>query len=1111
MKKCAPFSPLWELEGILCNQSPPTRQDTGMSEKNETSSNSCPKCGAALPAEATAGLCPRCLMAEAMEPTQTGAGDAPPQEPISPEELAPHFPQLEILECLGRGGMGVVYKARQKSLNRLVALKLLAPERVADEAFAKRFSQEAQALAALNHPSIVTIYDFGQAGGFYFLLMEFVDGVNLRQAMKADRFTPEQALAVVPPVCEALHFAHEHGIVHRDIKPENLLLDKDGRIKIADFGVAKILHADDSDAGLAESQPAGTPQYMAPEQKERRVTDHRADIYSLGVVLYELLTGDLPTERIQPPSRKVHIDVRLDEIVLRALQTKPELRYQTAADLSAQVETIVSTPLGGVRQEPHSSAAPSRLIKVAFSVLTTRERLATAAGQSLCFKTRGRFTLTDRAITHSRDGKDTVIPLAAIRELSVGKFPRTVNPAGLDLICVVYEEEGQRKELLLSPMEGWFGFPYVYNSRVADWFATIRDAVADAAGAEPACTPSEQLNLPRSSVALLLAMLSVFLIPFSLSLILPLILFDPVPPTTSLADGAGSSGSGYIVVVLCVIAAVIAGIFLRWKLNRPKAVIGVPSSPPAPAKSGCLRALTAFAVGISILTSLFFFTVFMSKSPNVQKPDGVEHTPSAVESTPAAASPAAPITPVASGPITIARSIDFKLVGVDVRPGSRSVLARFERDTNYGLAIEVSQDLTPAPDGKIPDKGYRTWQQKNKVALNDGAPLEWALPQEFSESETRAVAKEVETRLRKIGRIAEGSLIQAATVTHQDGWKYHLIFRVIREPGSPHPPLPADAKPLGQFRATAKPGALIHLLLVELHNDHPQPSPDTVTFKVAVDRPAKLHFKWYAQRPDNALNARWHVDVIDENRGIVFHRFSGEFGRAMNVRSPKFSTNDSASYQLHAGKGEWGELHLFHADQILAPGEPLTAWRDAWFSIQMATGSMSRLNPQFQLPTSPGRPAVAKAANPVKGQAKRQHPNTNLGEISSVRTDGRKATIEARLAAGEELWLFIGGESLGWSMSNAKPGAIETSVRASDQIKLDDGSLGKGLIFEGKYGVANVAITPGGPVPFGELVIRDNSRITQSNGVYTFADVHQEDGTLVPVSIRVRKSRPPAN
>src|SRR5437667_7507918 len=132
--------------------------------------NTCPKCGAALPSAATAGLCPRCLMAEAMVATQSDAEQAATRKILSPDELAPHFPQLEILECLGRGGMGVVYKARQKSLNRIVALKLLAPERIRDPKFAERFAHEALALAASNHPNLVTVYDFGQAGGFYHLL-----------------------------------------------------------------------------------------------------------------------------------------------------------------------------------------------------------------------------------------------------------------------------------------------------------------------------------------------------------------------------------------------------------------------------------------------------------------------------------------------------------------------------------------------------------------------------------------------------------------------------------------------------------------------------------------------------------------------------------------------------------------------------------------------------------------------------------------------------------------------------------------------------------------------------------------------------------------------------
>jgi len=310
----------------------------------------------ALPSAATAGLCPRCLMAEAMLPTQPDAVPAAAQPPLPPEQIAPHFPQLEIRECLGRGGMGVVYKARQKTLNRLVALKLLAPERVRDAKFAERFTREAQALAALSHPNIVTIYDFGQAGGFYFLLMEFVDGVNLRQLLRARKFTPEEALAVVPPLCDALQYAHDRGIVHRDIKPENLLLDKVGRVKVADFGIAKML----GEAGGADlpvspdigavpqhgpTSVVGTPGYSAPEQKtDPQRVDSRADIYSLGVVFYEMLTGELPGKRLEPPSRKVQIDVRLDEVVLRALEKNPDLRYQQVSEVKTMVETIAGTP-----------------------------------------------------------------------------------------------------------------------------------------------------------------------------------------------------------------------------------------------------------------------------------------------------------------------------------------------------------------------------------------------------------------------------------------------------------------------------------------------------------------------------------------------------------------------------------------------------------------------------------------------------------------------------------------------------------------------------------------------------------------------------------------------
>ncbi len=308
----------------------------------------CAKCGQVMSAEDTQGLCPVCLMSMAMNWTQATQPMTVPLKPPTVEELAPHFPQLEIEELIGRGGMGVVYKARQKSLDRWVALKLLMMDAEKAASFSARFATEARALAALDHPNIVTVYDFGVSGGFYFLMMEFIDGVNLRQAMQASRFSPEQALAIVPPICEALQYAHEQGIVHRDIKPENLLLNKAGRVKIADFGIAKMVgqKADTmGEAGAVQgdgtTMVGGTPQYMAPEQSRLSGADHRADIYSLGVVLYELLTGELPTDRLQLPSHRVQVDVRLDEIVLRALEKSPELRYQTAAEMQTQLATLV--------------------------------------------------------------------------------------------------------------------------------------------------------------------------------------------------------------------------------------------------------------------------------------------------------------------------------------------------------------------------------------------------------------------------------------------------------------------------------------------------------------------------------------------------------------------------------------------------------------------------------------------------------------------------------------------------------------------------------------------------------------------------------------------------
>ena len=331
----------------------------------------CSKCGVFLTADAPAGLCPKCLVQAGFEsqpstpvnpkptaPSPTGSGFEPP----SIEELSDKFPHLEILELLGKGGMGAVYKARQPRLDRLVAVKILPSAAAQDPGFTERFTREARAMAKLNHPNIVAIHDIGQAGELTYFVMEFVDGTNLRQAMRASQLQPQQALSVVSQICEALQFAHDEGVVHRDIKPENILLDKRGRVKIADFGLSKLIGDSDSpDFSLTGThQVMGTIRYMAPEQMQgTKGVDHRADLYSLGVVFYEMLTGELPVGRFPLPSEKVRVDVRLDDVVVRTLEKEPDLRYQHASEIKQQVDMISSSgsTADGAKGEPGSNQA----------------------------------------------------------------------------------------------------------------------------------------------------------------------------------------------------------------------------------------------------------------------------------------------------------------------------------------------------------------------------------------------------------------------------------------------------------------------------------------------------------------------------------------------------------------------------------------------------------------------------------------------------------------------------------------------------------------------------------------------------------------------------------
>jgi serine/threonine protein kinase len=328
----------------------------------------CPVCESAIPDDSPEGLCPKCLLSRCMKPDEspvlspvvgeTTPYRAPAPAPL-PADLAAKFPGLEILESLGQGGMGAVYKARQTKLDRLVAVKVLPEEWGKDPAFAERFAREAKALARLNHPHIVAVHDFGQSEGHFYLVMEFVDGANLRNILAGGGLEPNEALAIIPQICDALQYAHEEGVVHRDIKPENILLDSKGRVKIADFGLAKLIDKPRANFTLTGSQMVmGTLDYMAPEQRlTPQQVDHRADIYSLGVVFYEMLTGELPLGRFAPPSQKSGVDRRLDGIVFRALEREPGQRYQRISDVKTDLSAVVAgrsapSPRRGVTLAP---------------------------------------------------------------------------------------------------------------------------------------------------------------------------------------------------------------------------------------------------------------------------------------------------------------------------------------------------------------------------------------------------------------------------------------------------------------------------------------------------------------------------------------------------------------------------------------------------------------------------------------------------------------------------------------------------------------------------------------------------------------------------------------
>src|SRR5437016_10112476 len=302
----------------------------------------CRRCGAAIPPDSPQQSCGACLL-------ETGLGPVEPERKANVElgssPMLMDFGDYELLEQIGRGGQGVVFRARQKSLNRIVALKVIGLGQWATEAHLKRFRLEAEAAASLEHPGIVPIHEVGERDGSCYFSMKFVEGGQLDAVVRREATPPRRAAELIAKVARTVHYAHEHGILHRDIKPGNILLDAKGEPHLTDFGLARLLETESTVTRTMEV--LGTPSYMAPEQAvgNNAAVSGATDGYGLGAVLYQLLTGHPPsaggttfeTVRLvldsgprQPRLLNPKIDRDLSTICLKCLEKDPKRRYSSA-------------------------------------------------------------------------------------------------------------------------------------------------------------------------------------------------------------------------------------------------------------------------------------------------------------------------------------------------------------------------------------------------------------------------------------------------------------------------------------------------------------------------------------------------------------------------------------------------------------------------------------------------------------------------------------------------------------------------------------------------------------------------------------------------------------
>jgi hypothetical protein len=322
-----------------------------------------------------------------MSTTSSASKPSAGWQPPTLEEMQAMLPQYEFVSLLGRGGMGAVYKAVQVSLDRPVAIKVLPVDLVDDEdsQFAERFKNEARTMAKMNHPSIVDVFDFGETQTcLLYIVMEFIDGTDVSQMIVSQGKLPEDyALSITAHVCDALNYAHRNGIIHRDIKPANILINMEGAVKVADFGLAKA--SDAGQSGLTKTNMAmGTPDFVAPEALVPGIPlDGRADLYAVGVMLYQMLTGEIPRGIWSLPGAKLGTDPRFDGIITKAMQTDREVRYQTAAEIRQELDVILTTPRSVLIQQQQAAAeATARATQAQKQAASVPQRRNAAPAQS---------------------------------------------------------------------------------------------------------------------------------------------------------------------------------------------------------------------------------------------------------------------------------------------------------------------------------------------------------------------------------------------------------------------------------------------------------------------------------------------------------------------------------------------------------------------------------------------------------------------------------------------------------------------------------------------------------------------------------------------------------